>query len=171
MHSDVIVSLNQEGEENKYSWRTRVMDFVWGESVIITNGGDPLSEELVAIKGAVRTDSLSADALVKAVELVRKDKKLLPAMKKAIRELKNKYYWDVSTKELAGVITSGKLPYAEESALRKLLPTTNQPVTPGAGLCSHPRSNRHCATAATQNRPQGKTKGHRQISTHRERYR
>ncbi len=133
MHSDVIVSLNQEGEENKYSWRTRVMDFVWGESVIITNGGDPLSEELVAIKGAVRTDSLSADALVKAVELVRKDKKLLPAMKKAIRELKNKYYWDVSTKELAGVITSGKLPYAEESALRKLLPTTNQPVTPGAG--------------------------------------
>ncbi len=135
IHSDVIVSLNQEGEENKYSWRTRVMDFVWGESVIITNGGDPLSEELIAIKGAVRTDSLSAHALVKSVELVRKDKQILPAMKKAVRELKNKYYWDVATKELSQIITSGTLPYAEESSLRKLLLAAN-PLSEGSATAT-----------------------------------
>src|SRR5690606_21459358 len=57
-HADIVISLNQPGEENRYSWRTRVMDYVWGEMAIVTNGGDPLSEDLIREHAALRLPDL-----------------------------------------------------------------------------------------------------------------
>jgi glycosyltransferase involved in cell wall biosynthesis len=121
VHSDVIISLNQPGEENKFSWRTRVMDFVWGEAVTISNGGDPLSEELIESDAAIRLDDLSATSITKAIIKLHKDNSLLDKAKKNITVVKNRYYWDVVTRNLAKIIQSGTTPYRNEAGLRALL--------------------------------------------------
>ena len=131
-NADVIVSLNQPGEENKYSWRTRVMDFVWGEAAIITNGGDPLSEEMIEGNAAVRLPELSSTALSSTLEKFSKDPAKLKAIRKNVRNLKEKYFWDVVTKNLLSVINNGELPYAKEEKYRKLVGQDNS----GAGLAT-----------------------------------
>lgn len=117
-HADVIVSLNQPGEENKYSWRTRVMDYVWGEAVTITNGGDPLSDELIENNAAIKMEDLSARSLVSALRLSKAKPGMLKEMRENVRGIKNKYYWDVVTNELGSLIRKGSLPYLAESTLR-----------------------------------------------------
>lgn len=118
-HADVIVSLNQPGEENKYSWRTRVMDFVWGESVIITNGGDPLSNELIEKNAALQISELTSGALVSAINNLRANRNTLSKMRSNVLAIKDNYYWDVVTKEISDLIVKGSLPFSQELTLRK----------------------------------------------------
>lgn len=113
-HADVVVSLNQPGEENTFSWRTRVIDFVWGELAMITNGGDPLSEELISVGGASRLAELSGKEIANDIKALFKNKSKLQAMRKAVTELKSKYYWHNITKPLANVIESSLHPYSDE---------------------------------------------------------
>lgn len=120
-HADIVVSLNQPGEENTFSWRTRVIDFVWGELVMITNGGDPLSEELISAGGASRLTKLSGTELAGSIEYLYKNKPKLKIMREAVTELKKKYYWQNITKNLASTITTSLHPYAAELQYSKNL--------------------------------------------------
>jgi hypothetical protein len=52
--ADYILVFNKEGLENKFSWRTRVVDFLSSDTPIITNGGDELSENLIESENAYR---------------------------------------------------------------------------------------------------------------------
>ena len=51
-----IITWNHVALENEFAWRTRLMDFVLAERPIITNGGDPLGEDLIARGIASRAD-------------------------------------------------------------------------------------------------------------------
>lgn len=120
-NADIVVSLNQPGEENGFSWRTRVMDFVWGELAILTNGGDPLSEDLIAEQAAIRLDDLSATAIAEALRSAHDDKKILQAVHKRVLAIKPRYFWPAITKPVAEIIDGGILPYKDEQAYRKQL--------------------------------------------------
>ena len=118
VHCDVIVSINQPGEENKYSWRTRVMDYVWGEAVTISNGGDPLSEELITYGAAIRLKELTSEELVNTINRVKNNRNELKQAKRNLSRLKQKYFWDIVTNEVAKIIKTGDLPYTNEQELR-----------------------------------------------------
>ncbi len=133
-HADVVVSLNQPGEENKYSWRTRVMDFVWGEVVTISNGGDPLSEELIANGAALRLADLSGKALAGEIKQLKNKPAELQAMKKQVIALKQKYFWDVVTEKLSEHITSGTHPYALEQPFRQQLGGASETIMQAATI-------------------------------------
>ncbi len=120
-HADIIVSLNQPGEENKFSWRTRVIDFVWGETATITNGGDPLSDEMVQKGAAMQLDDLSATSIEKLITAAHTQPKQLQKIRKNVQKLKATYYWDTATAPLARIIDTGTLPYNQEASLRKLI--------------------------------------------------
>lgn len=45
--TDLAISINAENLENKYSFRLRLADMVGNGVPVVTNGGDPLGEELV----------------------------------------------------------------------------------------------------------------------------
>ncbi|HJP96897.1 MAG TPA: glycosyltransferase [Candidatus Saccharimonadales bacterium] len=121
IHANIVVSLNQEGEENGFSWRTRVMDFVWGELAILTNGGDPLSEDLLAEDAALRLDSLSSDAITAMLKKAHGDRKMLATIKKRIIALKPRYYWTNLTKPIARIINEKHRPFKEEREYRAAL--------------------------------------------------
>lgn len=112
--ADVVISLNQPGEENGFSWRTRVMDFVWGEVPVLTNGGDPLSEALLAKSAAVRLNALSAKSISQAIEELQTNPQKLKKVAENVRSLKPSYYWENILKPLSEIIDSGSLPYSDE---------------------------------------------------------
>lgn len=118
-YADFVVSLNQPGEENQFSWRTRVMDYVWGDVVTITNGADSLGEELIQAGAAIRLESLSASEIVKTIEAVYAEPGVLKEAVNNLRGLKHKYYWENVTRELAEKVSGSWLPFADEKDFKK----------------------------------------------------
>lgn len=111
-HADVVISLNTPGEENAFSWRTRVIDYVWGELVMLSNGGDPLSDLLIEADAAIRLDGISEDDITRAVgATVGRD---LDAVRSNLVAVKQRFFWDVVVQPLLGFLTSEARPYLAE---------------------------------------------------------
>ena len=91
-HADIVISINSPGEENTYSWRTRVMDFVWGEIPMITNGGDPLSDSLIGANAAIKLADTSEKTLYNDLRVLITDKKHTKKLKSAVANQKKLYY-------------------------------------------------------------------------------
>lgn len=128
-NADIIISLNQPSEENKFSWRTRVMDFIWGDAVILTNGGDPLSDELIESRSAILLPNLSTNSIVESIKDIRSNNKKLIDIRKNINTIKPKYYWHNITKDLSNIISEHKTPFKDEVPLRnKVLAANHQPT-------------------------------------------
>jgi glycosyltransferase involved in cell wall biosynthesis len=104
LDSDLVVVINKEGEENKLSWRTRLVDFMWANLPVITNAGDPLGETMIEHKAAIRFSGLNSNAIAKDLENVLHDDKKIKNVKERLSLIKSDYYWDVVTKELADKI-------------------------------------------------------------------
>ena len=104
LDSDVVVLVNEEGPENEMAWRTRLVDFVWAGLPLITNGGDPLSELLIASGGAIGLDGVDSKSLARAFEEL--DNPLTKkALKRNVRELSAKLRWKNVTSELSEKIS------------------------------------------------------------------
>ena len=106
LNSDLVVVVNKEGEENKLAWRTRLVDFMWANLPIVTNGGDPLGEHLIQQSAAARFESLEVSSVADSIESLLKDKRTLQKMQESMGRVKEEFYWDVVTKELSTRITN-----------------------------------------------------------------
>lgn len=112
-NADLVISINSPGEENIYSWRTRVIDFVWGELPMISNGGDPLSDELIASGAGLKVD-LSTETINETINNLINKPGLIKSMKSILVKIKTNYTWDRLTKELSDQLGSGNnLPYVD----------------------------------------------------------
>jgi glycosyltransferase involved in cell wall biosynthesis len=130
-HADFAISINQPGEENVFSWRTRVMDYVWGELVTITNGGDPLSETLLKAKAAMKLEDLSTKNIVTTIESIYSDIGLLEKTRKGLIELKSDYYWNNVTQILSDLINTAKHYYLDEKEFQiKIGFVASTPMSP-----------------------------------------
>ncbi len=124
-HAGLVISLNQPGPESGFAWRTRVMDYVWGELAILTNGGDPLSEDLIAEKAAIRLKELHTKDLTESLKDLLKNPSKLTDIKKQVVRLKPKYYWQNIMSPVARLVVQGKTPYSEELAFKQELNLAN----------------------------------------------
>ncbi len=89
-----IITWNHEGLENEFAWRTRLMDFVLAERPIITNGGDPLGEDLIGRGIAFRA---SAENLKQVFEQVITN----APTKELYDSVAHDYSWNEITHDLA----------------------------------------------------------------------
>jgi glycosyltransferase involved in cell wall biosynthesis len=110
LDADVVVVFNKEGEENKLAWRTRLVDFMWADLPVLTNGGDPLGETMISNQAAVRLNSLEPKAIAQDITgvLGKGNTTKITELTKNMRKLKADYYWDNITKDLAAAIQNGK---------------------------------------------------------------
>ncbi|HYH36492.1 MAG TPA: glycosyltransferase [Candidatus Saccharimonadales bacterium] len=106
LDSDLVVVINKEGEENELSWRTRLVDFLWADLPLLTNGGDPLGESLIANDAAQKLHGLSPEAIAKGLDDTLNNSKRLRQLKRNLTGLKDQYYWDSVTKKLEKSIDS-----------------------------------------------------------------
>ncbi len=89
-----IITWNHEGLENEYAWRTRLMDFILAERPIITNGGDPLGEDLIEKGIAFRS---STDTIKETFLNILTN----PPKKTEYRNVAKDYSWYTLTEQLA----------------------------------------------------------------------
>ncbi len=128
-YADLIISLNRASHENVYSWRTRVMDYVGNTTPLITNGGDPLSEELIDIGAAFRIDEANENSIQDVIKNLVKNKSLLSNASVQMQKIQPKYYWENVTKELADEIDSQKKPYYNELKFRQQNNIINESIS------------------------------------------
>lgn len=117
-YANAIISINNIGKESVYSWRTRVMDYVGNVTPLITNGGDPLSDELVRAGAAFKINDQDKQNTKAVIEdLATHSEKLKNASDK-LRSIQPKYYWETVTKPLAQKIQEQSKPYTDERIFR-----------------------------------------------------
>lgn len=126
LDSDIVVVVNQEGPENKLAWRTRLVDFVWADLPILTNGGDPLGEKLIANDAAARLEELSSAGIESAIRRLATDKKAIARYRKNIGTIRDSLYWDVATRSLVDVINDHNRP--KDALMRADLQVVANPV-------------------------------------------
>ena len=108
LDADVVVVFNKLGEENKLAWRTRLVDFMWADLPVLTNGGDPLGEEMISNNAAVRIEDTTADVVAAAIlNALKSGDKSVAELKKSMQKLKQAYYWDVVTMAISNKIYKG----------------------------------------------------------------
>lgn len=85
---DSVIVINKEGIENLVAWRTRTLDIITSQTVIMTNGGDPISEQLDAQKAIIKISSLEENPILEAFE---KLKSLTPAQSSEMKSKLNDF--------------------------------------------------------------------------------
>ena len=94
-----VLILNGQNFENEFSWRTRFVDPVGFGVPIITNGGDPFGELLIAGGGALRVPS---DPIELAQWITNEMKpELEERARAAMLSIREKYSWRSSAEALA----------------------------------------------------------------------
>ena len=112
-HADIVISLNSPGEENIYSWRTRVMDYLWGELPMVTNGGDPLSDELINKEAAVKIDPSSTE-IQHTISNLMQNPSQIKKLKNNLIKVKELYHWPKVTAVLSEqLLSNNSLPYVD----------------------------------------------------------
>lgn len=152
-NADLVVSINSPGEENAYSWRTRVMDYLWGELPMMTNGGDPLSDELISKSAAIQT-GLSSNEIVKNVQSHMDNPKLLKELKTHLIDIKQQYFWPTVTRSLSDIVSSdSNLPYVDGLAFMQendISSSTGERSVSGSGVHKVMSKGRSYASRAKQ---------------------
>ena len=109
MDSDLICFANQPGMESLLAWRTRVVDYLWARTPMATNGGDPLSEEMIQAGAAVRVDATDPVRLAETLAKTLGNPAALAAMRQAAEQIREKYLWRNSVRPLVEVIRASQV--------------------------------------------------------------
>jgi hypothetical protein len=94
LDADIGVSAHPETIEARFSFRTRMVDYIWAGLPLVSAGRDPLSEEVEAAGAAVVTPSGKVEALAKALGDLLDAPERLAAMGKAARDLSGEFHWE-----------------------------------------------------------------------------
>ena len=129
--SDVVVLINNIGMENTLAWRTRLVDYVWADLPIVTNGGDPMSDILEANKAVYILPDLDAKTIEKEIIKISKDKETLKQVSTNLSKVRRLFYWDKVTENLSKLISKGYKP--ADAGLLKEVEILNSPVLQNAG--------------------------------------
>jgi glycosyltransferase involved in cell wall biosynthesis len=97
--ASAIVTFNHLGLENKLAWRTRLMDYVLADRPIITNGGDPLGDDLIKRGVAFASTAEQLATTFRSVIATKHDKA-------TFRAAAERYSWQAATKALADQLQS-----------------------------------------------------------------
>lgn len=154
LDADLAVLVNEPGDENALAWRTRLVDCVWAGLPVVTNGGDPLGERLIAAGAAHRFDRLEPAAMAQVLTDVLSDPTWASRCRERIDAVRPTLFWDLVTQPLAQAIREGGRAPDAEHGLRSITPA---PRSVGAmrravrlvtKIASHGRDHGVWATAA-----------------------
>ena len=129
--SDAVVLINNIGVENTLAWRTRLVDYVWADLPIVTNGGDPMSDILEANNAVYILPGLDAKTIEKEIIKISKDKETLKQVSANLSKVRKLFYWDKVTENLSKLIFEGYKP--ADAGLLKEVEILNSPVLQNAG--------------------------------------
>ena len=97
---DIGISTHFENLETRFSFRTRVLDYLWAELPIITTGGDALSELIIAQQLGIVVAPGDAAQVQQAILKLADDREFAAQCRANIRRVREQFFWQRVTQPL-----------------------------------------------------------------------
>ncbi|WP_150306935.1 glycosyltransferase [Planctomonas psychrotolerans] len=125
LEADAGVSTHYEHIETTFSFRTRILDYMWANLPIVTTAGDSFGD-LVAAEGmGISVPERDVDALADALEAVLYDAEVTAATRDAVSRVREDFTWE---KALAPLVEFCRDPHvAPDRSMDEELPSRIQP--------------------------------------------
>lgn len=94
LEADLGVSTHFEHLETRYSFRTRLLDYIWANLPIVATNGDTFGELIEKHQIGRAVPPNNAKALAEAIESIVDDPKKILAMKENLLQLKQQFFWE-----------------------------------------------------------------------------
>ncbi|HEY8913977.1 glycosyltransferase [Lacisediminihabitans sp.] len=92
--ADAGVSTHHSHIETTFSFRTRILDYLWAELPMVVTAGDHFAELIEAEKLGIVVEAGNVDQLAAALERILFDDKFIAASKRNIRRVRVRYFWE-----------------------------------------------------------------------------
>lgn len=102
--ADAGVSTHFAHVETTFSFRTRILDYLWAELPMVVTAGDHFAELVETEKLGVVVPSGDQAALEAALEKVLFDEKFIAAARRNIRRVRERYYWEQALRPLTDFV-------------------------------------------------------------------
>ncbi len=100
LEADAAVSAHYDLIETRFSFRTRILDYLWTGLPILTTGGDQLAEMIDARKAGIAIGYEDVDGWVAAIEKLADDRDFKNSCATNSSELAKEFYWSKSAEPL-----------------------------------------------------------------------
>jgi glycosyltransferase involved in cell wall biosynthesis len=100
LEADAAVSAHYDLIETRFSFRTRILDYLWAGLPILTTGGDQLAEMIAARSAGIAIGYEDANGWASAIEKLADDKQFKNACADNSRKLSREFFWSQSAQPL-----------------------------------------------------------------------
>ena len=100
MRSDVGLSIHHERIETEFSYRTRVMDYIWARLPVITTEGDSIAKMVKVENIGEVVKYEDTNQLARVMESVATNKSLKEIYRKNLNKIAPGFYWENATRPL-----------------------------------------------------------------------
>jgi glycosyltransferase involved in cell wall biosynthesis len=94
LDADVGVSTHFQHVETTFSFRTRMLDYLWAGLPIVATGGDTFADLITAEGLGVEVPEQDVDALTVALERALYDEEFAASARDAVARVRGEYTWD-----------------------------------------------------------------------------
>ena len=104
LDANVGVSMHYDHLETRFSFRTRILDYIWAGLPIIATKGDSFAELIESNKMGVVVDYADSESISNAISLLAENNHLYNEASANIQNIKSKYYWQVCVRPISRMI-------------------------------------------------------------------
>ena len=102
--ADAAVSTHHSHIETTFSFRTRILDYLWAELPMVVTAGDHFAELIEAEKLGIVVNPEDVDQLAAALERILFDDEFIAASKRNIRNVRARYFWEEALSPLLAFV-------------------------------------------------------------------
>lgn len=106
--ADAGVSTHFSHIETTFSFRTRILDYLWAELPMVVTAGDHFAELVAAEKLGVVVEAGNVEQLATALERVLFDEKFITQARRNIRRVRTRYYWETALAPLVDFVADAR---------------------------------------------------------------
>lgn len=100
LDADIAVSAHFDLPETRFSFRTRILDYLWTELPIVTTGGDQFAELITLRSAGISVPYSDVDAWVKALTTILDNPELAKKFRQGTKDLAQEFTWEKAAKPL-----------------------------------------------------------------------
>lgn len=104
--ADLGVSTHHSHIETTFSFRTRILDYLWAELPMVVTEGDHFADLVSTDKLGISVPANDVEALRAALEKALFDEKFIAQARKNIKETRKRYFWDVVLSPLINFVNT-----------------------------------------------------------------
>jgi GT2 family glycosyltransferase/glycosyltransferase involved in cell wall biosynthesis len=107
--ADAGVSTHFSHIETTFSFRTRILDYLWAELPMVVTEGDHFAELVATEKLGIVVEAGNVDQLSAALERVLFDEKFIAQCRRNIHRVRERYYWETALAPLVDFVANAHL--------------------------------------------------------------